>query len=182
MGASKHKTPEEILRVAMELFLARGVQQTSMQDVAGALGVTKPALYYHFRSRHDLVTRLLQPMMQSTEELLTDLESRDAHDPEEVLGALFDVQYEFRVAGIILLRELSVLSDVVDAETIVGNRSRVKALLVGPEPSLEAEVAAEVALGGLAECVLSHVEVDAVALKGPTVRAACAALGWSDDS
>ena len=44
-------TRERIQQVARELFVAQGVQATSLQDIANELGITKPALYYHFASR-----------------------------------------------------------------------------------------------------------------------------------
>jgi AcrR family transcriptional regulator len=44
-------TRERIQDVARELFASQGVQRTSLQDIADKLGLTKPALYYHFTSR-----------------------------------------------------------------------------------------------------------------------------------
>lgn len=176
MAASKHTTRAEILRTALDLFCARGVQQTSMQDIAGALGISKPALYHHFTSRHDLVAQLLRPMVHGVEAFLREQEAGSSHEPYDVLGGLFDVQYEFRAAGVILLRELAVLSDIVDNEAIVSWRGRVRTLLVGEDPSLADRIAAELAIGGLAECVLSHADLDASRLREPVVRSACAAL------
>ena len=44
-------TKQRILDTARELFARKGVQRTSLQEIAGQLGITKPALYYHFTSR-----------------------------------------------------------------------------------------------------------------------------------
>jgi len=44
------------------LFSERGVQQTSLRDIAERLGITKPALYYHFESRDALLENIVQPM------------------------------------------------------------------------------------------------------------------------
>ena len=45
---------ERILREARTLFLHRGYTDVSMQQIADAVGMTKAALYYHFRSKEDL--------------------------------------------------------------------------------------------------------------------------------
>ena len=51
MSRPRSDTRERIQDVARELFASQGVQRTSLQDIADKLGLTKPALYYHFTSR-----------------------------------------------------------------------------------------------------------------------------------
>ena len=41
----------EILRRAAEIFERKGVSNTSVEDIAGAIGVTREAIYYYFKSR-----------------------------------------------------------------------------------------------------------------------------------
>lgn len=57
--ASTPRMPREqrraqLLELATELFIERGFQGTSMDDIAGAAGVTKPVLYQHFSSKEEL--------------------------------------------------------------------------------------------------------------------------------
>src|SRR6266568_1984928 len=42
-------------KVALELFAEQGYEKTSLREIAARLGVTKAALYYHFRSKEDIV-------------------------------------------------------------------------------------------------------------------------------
>jgi AcrR family transcriptional regulator len=42
-------TRARILAIALELFAEQGFAGTSVADIAGRLGTTKAALYYHFR-------------------------------------------------------------------------------------------------------------------------------------
>jgi AcrR family transcriptional regulator len=44
-----------VQKVALELFAEQGYEKTSLREVAERLGVTKPALYYHFKSKEDIV-------------------------------------------------------------------------------------------------------------------------------
>lgn len=52
-------TRERILRAANELFAQQGFSRVSMRAVATAAGVTKPALYYHFKSKESLFEECL---------------------------------------------------------------------------------------------------------------------------
>jgi len=48
-------TRARIQQVALELFAEHGYERTSLREVAERLGVTKAALYYHFKSKEDIV-------------------------------------------------------------------------------------------------------------------------------
>src|SRR5215831_11140152 len=41
--------------IALELFAEQGYEKTSLREIAERLGVTKAALYYHFKSKEDIV-------------------------------------------------------------------------------------------------------------------------------
>src|ERR1044071_5833380 len=48
-------TRTRIQAVALELFAEHGYDATSLREIAERLGVTKAALYYHFKSKEDIV-------------------------------------------------------------------------------------------------------------------------------
>jgi AcrR family transcriptional regulator len=48
-------TRVRIQHVALELFAEQGYERTSLREIAERLGVTKAALYYHFKSKEDIV-------------------------------------------------------------------------------------------------------------------------------
>ena len=49
---------------ARSRFLAMGFSATSMQDIAEAVGMTKPALYYHFRDKNELFLSVIAREME----------------------------------------------------------------------------------------------------------------------
>ena len=55
-------TRAEILAVATELFIEQGYEATSLREIAERLDITKAALYYHFRSKDDILGALIEPM------------------------------------------------------------------------------------------------------------------------
>src|SRR5467141_1632477 len=59
-AASTSSTPRtdtrsRVQKVALELFAEQGYEKTSLREIAERLGVTKAALYYHFKSKEDIV-------------------------------------------------------------------------------------------------------------------------------
>jgi AcrR family transcriptional regulator len=63
-------TRQRIQEVALDLFTDRGYEATSLREIAEQLGVTKAALYYHFKTKEDIVTSLLDDRADALEELL----------------------------------------------------------------------------------------------------------------
>jgi AcrR family transcriptional regulator len=57
---------ERILQEAVALFYARGFTATTLDDIAAALGVTKPFIYTHFRSKTDLLAALCTPTIEQS--------------------------------------------------------------------------------------------------------------------
>jgi AcrR family transcriptional regulator len=60
---------DQILSVAMELFIEHGYEGTSVRDIADALKVTPSALYYHFTGKEEIATSLLAQRRSELDEL-----------------------------------------------------------------------------------------------------------------
>ncbi|GAA2306113.1 helix-turn-helix domain-containing protein [Nonomuraea roseoviolacea subsp. roseoviolacea] len=174
-------TRARILAVARELFVRQGVRETSLREIADRLGITKPALYYHFASREDLVRSIVEPMMDGMERFVAGREPRDgaepaAHDPRALLGDYFDLAWEHRDVLVMVIRELPVLAPLELGERMFSWRRRLILLLLGPDPAPAAQIAATVALGGMSDCAVEYAHLPLEQVKGPAVEAAVAAL------
>src|SRR6202043_2381859 len=75
---------QDILRTAARLFQQQGYDATSMNDVAGALKLSKGGLYHHFQSKDEILFHLMDHAMDITQEQVID-RVRDIPDPEERL-------------------------------------------------------------------------------------------------
>src|SRR6202050_2049931 len=51
----RRDTRAQAQQVALELFAEQGYERTALREIAERLGVTKAALYYHFKSKEDIV-------------------------------------------------------------------------------------------------------------------------------
>ena len=59
------QTRESLLRAALEVFDRRGVARASLAEIAREAGVTRGALYWHFKSREDLFDALFQHLFHA---------------------------------------------------------------------------------------------------------------------
>ena len=61
---SRSDTRARIQQVAVELFTEHGYEGTSLREIAERLDVTKAALYYHFRSKEDILSLACREFVQ----------------------------------------------------------------------------------------------------------------------
>jgi AcrR family transcriptional regulator len=171
---------ESIQDVARELFAQKGVQRTSLQDIADRLGITKPALYYHFRSRDDLVRSIITPLIDEGERFVSGHEGRpdgERATARELLEEYFDFHYRHRADLVLIVAELTTVADLGLIDAMLGWRERLSRLVFGGTPSLAQSTRAVIAFGGLQDCVLQFPDAPHDALRSETVAGAMAALG-----
>ena len=58
------ETKENILQTALRLFARDGYEAASVSDIAGELGITKGALYRHYKSKRDIFDSIVERMYQ----------------------------------------------------------------------------------------------------------------------
>jgi len=66
----------EIYERAIRLFADRGFAGTSLQDIADALGITRPALYYYVKSKDELLARLAADVAGGSAAQIAELAAR----------------------------------------------------------------------------------------------------------
>ncbi|MFF4651018.1 TetR/AcrR family transcriptional regulator [Streptomyces sp. NPDC001380] len=69
-------TRARILDVALELFAEQGYEKTSLREIADRLGVTKAALYYHFKTKDDIVRGIVESAAAPLDEVIAWGEGR----------------------------------------------------------------------------------------------------------
>jgi len=68
---------EEILRHATALFDRKGYANTSLDDVAQAVGIKREALYYYYRSRTEILIAIIGPQTSGLVDGLRDVLGKD---------------------------------------------------------------------------------------------------------
>ena len=153
------------------------MQRTSLQDIADKLGITKPALYYHFSSREDLVRSILVPLIDEGEQFVDEQERRGYTGARELLEGYFDFLYRHRRDLMLVLAELTMLVDLGLIDTVLSWRERFGKLVFGPKPAVDQAARAVIAFGGLQDCCLQFPDTPYDELRRATVEGALVALG-----
>ena len=60
--ARRETRREEILRAAQDLFHQRGYANTSLDDIARAVGIKREGLYYYFPNRTQILIEIIKPL------------------------------------------------------------------------------------------------------------------------
>jgi AcrR family transcriptional regulator len=83
-------TRDRILTVAAGLFSRHGYAATPLSDIAAELGITKAALYYHFRSKDEILDAIMAGPV-ATVGALAERARAGTASPEELLAGLIDM-------------------------------------------------------------------------------------------
>lgn len=78
-------TREDLLDAAERVFRKRGVGHTSLAEVADAAGVTRGAIYWHFKDKADLFQALVERVEMPMNAAIEEMDRASATDP---LGAV----------------------------------------------------------------------------------------------
>lgn len=86
MSSRENNTKERILEEALKLFAQSGYMGTSMNDIADKLGVTKAALYKHYKSKQEILDSIVEKMNQMDMERVKKYEMPEGNMEEVVKG------------------------------------------------------------------------------------------------
>lgn len=81
-------TREQLLDAAEQVFRRRGIARSSLAEVAAAAGVTRGAVYWHFRDKADLCAAMCERALSPMETMLSDAGNATHDDPLGTLRAL----------------------------------------------------------------------------------------------
>ena len=91
---ARNKHPEEtinlILDTSFRLFMEKGYEHTSIQDIIDRLGgLSKGAIYHHFKSKEDILVAVTDRMTAESNRMLADIRDRTDLDGKEKLRTIF---------------------------------------------------------------------------------------------
>jgi AcrR family transcriptional regulator len=117
-----------------------------MRDIAERVGISKPSMYHHFRSKSEILASLVNPpidQLQAAVEAAANLPTR-AEVQQHVLVGCLDVMLAHRETMSLLLRDASVYGDETTQlmSRMVTIVNRAIELLAGPAPDWRARVRA----------------------------------------
>ena len=184
-GRSRRGTRARIQAVAVEMFTERGYEKTSLREIAEALGVTKAALYYHFKSKEDIVRSLVEDYFGRIDALVSWGENQPPGPATraEILRRYVAIVEEGEAAFRMLHQNQAAIKSLAGSKN-TGELFRERlglliALLTGPGAGLEDRLRAAMALGGISMgwMVFSEEEPDRSRLSAAVLQVASEIAG-----
>lgn len=171
-------TRSKIHDVALELIAERGFAGTSTRELAERLGFTKAALYYHFRTKDDLLAALVAPSLAELAALAGGTPRRlTASDRRDVLDRYVEHVASHRRLIRVLSQDPSAAASPALAEA-PALYERLMCRLSGDQPGTAELTRVRFALGGIHAAVLNaDPDDDPEAVRVAALTAACGALG-----
>ena len=144
------ETRAKILEVAAELFTEQGYEATSLRQIADRLGFTKAALYYHFQSKEQIFTALIEPAEAILTGFIDRLEAARgvegwAEALEWVIGSMLDHIEFFKLVE----RNRTVVSDLESMAEHQGMHERVQAAIRAQATDVAQQIRMIAALGAV---------------------------------
>ena len=130
------------LRVALELFAEHGVNATSYQMIADAVGVTKGAIYHQFKTKDELVLAVAEFELSRLEDALEAAESLGGSDVarEFLLNRVIDHAVDHRRAANTLQFDPVLVRLLSDHKPFQRFIERLYGMLVGDKPGPDTQV------------------------------------------
>jgi len=135
-----------MLAVARQLFCAQGYDRTPLRAISDALGVTKAAVYYHFKAKDDLLVAIVTPVLDRIDDLVAGATGppADRDERRRILQRYVDILSTDGDITSLLLRDPAVAEHPL-GRRFASQREAIRMLLGGDE-SLPAGIRSSAAL------------------------------------
>ena len=178
-------TRERILDIARDLIAEQGYSGASISQIASRLGTSKAALYYHFRSKEEILDALLSEPLSAFQALAERVSTLPPDKrAEEVLGGIIDFVGGPSSCLTAFQNDPSVLHEYAKCHNAEKSEDLIVRALAGPRPSATKIVRARVAMAAAKQgtlAALAHGDGKLTpAVRAEILAAALRALGEPD--
>ncbi len=144
-------TRQRIHAVALEVFSEVGYERGTLSQIAERLGITRPALYYHYRSKEDILQALHADLAQSVDDIIgwsrsqppgRDNRQETLRRLNDLLGGPWGTFTRFAQASEAAIRDLSALDDYNQRMNAIGD-------ILAPTPDPAGRLRGQLAMSAL---------------------------------
>ena len=82
------KTKLELLKIAYKMFLSKGYENTSIDEIIEEAKIAKGTYYYHFKSKEQMLEEVIQMMIDEYEMRANEILNSDLDLPEKMIGII----------------------------------------------------------------------------------------------
>jgi AcrR family transcriptional regulator len=164
VAATEERMDRRIAQLALDRFRVSGYVGTSIADLAGALGVSKAAIYYHYRSKDALLHRLIDPLLDAIDACI-QAHNQPRRTAQQLLDAYLAVLLGHRQVVPLIATDVAVLNHPSIGPRLHAQNQQLQSLLTAPNTDLVARLRAEAALGAIWRPLIAQPPLD---LTNPT--------------
>ncbi|MCR5735613.1 MAG: TetR/AcrR family transcriptional regulator [Lachnospiraceae bacterium] len=102
------KRKQELLQIAYGMFISRGYENTSVDDIIEAAGIAKGTYYYYFESKEQTLEEVIGMMIDQEAEAAKRILEADITVPEKIIGIIASLkpsQEEHPIEGALMQPE-----------------------------------------------------------------------------
>jgi AcrR family transcriptional regulator len=171
-------TRTRILETALELFAEHGFDGTTLQQIADRLGFTKAALYYHFRSKDDLLQATVSPAIADLEALLCVHEELPDSPAQRrrFMEDYLDYLLCHRRLIAYMVSDLAIVAHPAIAAGSADRRARMQAMVAGDGLDFHHQVRVTMAFRGIGGVIAQYPDANTAELREALLDAARALL------
>jgi AcrR family transcriptional regulator len=158
----EERMDSRIARLALARFRVGGFAGTSIADLAGDLGVSKAAIYYHYRSKDALLHRLIDPLLDAIDACIQDhnTPASSARTARQLLAAYLTVLTARQEVVPLVATDVAVLNHPKIGPRLRAQNQQLRTLLAAPDTSVSAMLRAEAALGAIWRPLVAEPQID----------------------
>lgn len=82
----------ELIEIAYRMFVSKGYEQTSVDEIIEAAGIAKGTYYYYFKSKEQMLEEVIEMMLLAETERAKAVLQADLSVPEKIVGIIASVQ------------------------------------------------------------------------------------------
>ena len=148
-------TRQRLIDVAVDLFTRHSFAGTSLQMIADEMGFTKAAIYYHFRTREELLAAVVEPIFEQLSVVIAAAEAQRSASAraDHMLRGYAELAVANRALVSVLACDPSVITLLREQPHWSALITRQLALLAGDSPDPGGLIKATVALAGISSAV-----------------------------
>jgi AcrR family transcriptional regulator len=151
-----------IASLALARFRVGGFTGTSIADLAGALGISKAAIYYHYRSKDALLHHLIDPLLDAIDACIQDhtTPAASAQSAPQLLDDYLAVLLAHREVVPLITTDVTVLNHPSIGPRLRTQNQQLQSLLAAPNTDVAVRLRAEAALGAIWRPLIAEPQVD----------------------
>jgi AcrR family transcriptional regulator len=151
-----------IIDAALVLFAEHGISGTSLQMIAGAIGVTKAAVYHQYNTKDEIVLTVAEVVLTGLEAALTRAEAERSRSRARavLIAGMIDLAVERRRMASILQRDPVMLRFLEEHAPFRRVMERVNRVLMGSASDARGRVLAATLAAAIAGAVIHPLVLD----------------------